>query len=173
MNLKDYIITIPDFPKKGIMFRDITSLIQQSEAFSYAVDLLAKYAKEKGATVIAGPEARGFIFGSAVAYKLGLGFVPIRKPGKLPRKEIKEEYSLEYGTNTLCIHADALNKDDKVFIIDDLLATGGTALAAAHLIERSNASVAGFGFVIDLIDLKGKELLHDYDVFTLVEYEGE
>ncbi len=173
MNLKDYIITIPDFPKKGIMFRDITSLIQQSEAFSYAVDLLAKYAKEKGATVIAGPEARGFIFGSAVAYKLGLGFVPIRKPGKLPRKEIKEEYSLEYGTNTLCIHEDALNKDDKVFIIDDLLATGGTALAAAHLIERSNASVAGFGFVIDLIDLKGKELLHDYDVFTLVEYEGE
>ena len=155
------------------MFRDITSLIQQSEAFSYAVDLLAKYAKEKGATVIAGPEARGFIFGSAVAYKLGLGFVPIRKPGKLPRKEIKEEYSLEYGTNTLCIHEDALNKDDKVFIIDDLLATGGTALAAAHLIERSNASVAGFGFVIDLIDLKGKELLHDYDVFTLVEYEGE
>jgi len=173
MNLKDYIITIPDFPKKGIMFRDITSLIQQGEAFSYAVDLLAKYAKEKGATVIAGPEARGFIFGSAVAYKLGLGFVPIRKPGKLPRKEIKEEYSLEYGTNTLCIHEDAFNKNDKVFIIDDLLATGGTALAAAHLIERSNASVAGFGFVIDLIDLKGKELLHDYDVFTLVEYEGE
>lgn len=173
MNLKDTILTIPDFPKKGIMFRDVTTLMENGEAFKEATDRLAAYAKELGATVIVGPEARGFMFGCPVATKLGIGFVPVRKPGKLPRAQLEEKYSLEYGTNILCIHADALKEGDKVFIVDDLLATGGTALAAAHLCEKSKATVVGLGFVIDLVDLKGKELLKDYTVKTLVEFEGE
>ena len=173
MNLKDTITSIPNFPKEGIIFRDITTLLQNGEAFKYCVDVFAEYAKSVGATVVAGPEARGFIFGAAVAAKLGLGFVPIRKPNKLPRAQITEEYSLEYGTNTLCMHDDAVKKGDKVVLFDDLLATGGTALAAAHLIEKSGAEVAGMGFVIDLIDLGGKKLLSKYSVKTLTEFEGE
>ena len=173
MNLSDYIATIPDFPKKGIMFRDITTLLQNGEAFSYAVSKIAEYAKSKGATVIVGPEARGFMIGCPVATELKIGFVPVRKPGKLPRASISEEYSLEYGTNTLSIHADSLKKGDKVVIVDDLLATGGTALAAAHLCERLGAEVVGMAFVIDLKDLNGRKLLKDYDVCSLLEYEGE
>ncbi len=173
MNLKDYITTIPDFPEKGIMFRDITTLLQNGEAFSYAVKQIAEFAKKKGATVIVGPEARGFMFGCPVATELNIGFVPVRKPGKLPRASISEEYSLEYGTNTLSIHADALKKGDKVLIVDDLLATGGTALAGAHLCERLGAEVVGCAFVIDLKDLNGRKILKDYDIFALTEYEGE
>lgn len=173
MNLSDYITTIPDFPQKGIMFRDITTLLQNGEAFSYAVKKIAEYAKSKGATVIVGPEARGFMFGCPVATDLKIGFVPVRKPGKLPRASISEEYSLEYGTNTLSIHADSLKKGDKVVIVDDLLATGGTALAGAHLCERLGAEVVGMAFVIDLKDLNGRKLLKDYDVYSLLEYEGE
>ncbi len=172
MNLKDYITTIPDFPKKGIMFRDITTLLQNGEAFSYAVKEIAKFAKEKGANVIVGPEARGFMIGCPVATELNIGFVPVRKPGKLPRASISEEYSLEYGTNTLSIHADALKKGDKVLIVDDLLATGGTALAGAHLCERLGAEVVGCAFVVDLKDLNGRKLLKDYDILALTEYEG-
>ncbi len=173
MDLKNYIASIEDFPKKGIIFRDITPLIENAESFSYAVNQIKEFAKSKGATVIAGPEARGFIFGCPTAKDLGLGFVSIRKPGKLPRAQITESYNLEYGSNTLCIHADSLKPGDKVVIVDDLLATGGTALAAAHLCEKAGATVVGMAFVIDLIDLKGREVLRDYDVFTLVEYEGE
>ncbi len=173
MNLKEHITTIPDWPKKGIMFRDITTLIQNPEAFSYAVDKMAEFGKMIGATVVAGPEARGFIFGAPVAAKMGVGFVPVRKPGKLPRKVITENYELEYGSNTLCIHEDAFTAFDKVLIVDDLLATGGTALATAHLVEKSGASVAGLSFIIDLVDLKGKDLLKDYKVQTLCEFEGE
>ena len=172
MELKDYITTIPDFPKKGIMFRDITTLLQNGEAFSYAVKEIAKFAKEKGANVIVGPEARGFMIGCPVATELNIGFVPVRKPGKLPRASISEEYSLEYGTNTLSIHADALKKGDKVLIVDDLLATGGTALAGAHLCERLGAEVVGCAFVVDLKDLNGRKLLKDYDILALTEYEG-
>ncbi len=172
MNLKDYITTIPDFPEKGIMFRDITTLLQNGEAFSYAVKQIAEFAKKKGATVIVGPEARGFMFGCPVATELNIGFVPVRKPGKLPRASISEEYSLEYGTNTLSIHADALKKGDKVLIVDDLLATGGTALAGAHLCERLGAEVVGCAFVIDLKDLNGRKVLKDYDILALTEYEG-
>ena len=171
MNLKDYITTIPDFPKKGIMFRDITTLLQNGEAFSYAVKEIAKFAKEKGANVIVGPEARGFMIGCPVATELNIGFVPVRKPGKLPRASISEEYSLEYGTNTLSIHADALKKGDKVLIVDDLLATGGTALAGAHLCERLGAEVVGCAFVVDLKDLNGRKLLKDYDILALTEDE--
>lgn len=173
MDLKNYIASIEDFPKKGIIFRDVTPLMQNAEAFKCAVSKMADFAKSKGATIIVGPEARGFIFGCPVATHMNLGFVPVRKPGKLPRATINEEYSLEYGTNTLSIHVDSIKKGDKVVIIDDLLATGGTALAAAHLCERLGAEVVGMAFVIDLIDLNGRKLLKDYDVFSLLEYEGE
>ncbi len=173
MDLKDYITTIPDFPTKGVMFRDITTLMQNGEAFSFAIKQIAEFAKYKGANVIVGPEARGFMFGCPVAAELKIGFIPVRKPGKLPRAAIAEEYDLEYGTNTLSIHADSLKKGDKVLVVDDLLATGGTALAAAHLCERLGAEVVGFAFVIDLKDLGGRKKLKEYDVFSLVEYEGE
>lgn len=173
MDLKNYIASIADFPKKGIMFRDITPLMQNGEVFAYACSLIAEYAKKKNATMIVGPEARGFMFGCPVAVSLNLGFVPIRKPGKLPRAAVSEEYSLEYGTNTLSMHADALKKGDKVVIVDDLLATGGTALAAAHLCERLGAEVVGMAFLIDLVDLNGRKLLKGYDVYSLMEYEGE
>lgn len=173
MDLKKYIASVPDFPKKGIIFRDITPLLQDGEAFKYTINELSEYAKGKGATVIVGPEARGFMFGCPVANNLGLGFVPARKPGKLPREVLKIDYSLEYGINSLCIHKDAVKKGDKVVIVDDLLATGGTALAAAKLVEMAGAEVAGFAFIIELTDLKGRELLKDYDVKALMEYEGE
>lgn len=173
MNIKDYIASVPDFPKKGIIFRDITPLLQNGDAFNTVIEILASNAKMQGATVIAGPEARGFIFGAPVAAKLGLGFVAIRKPGKLPREQICQDYELEYGKNTLCIHTDAIKRGDKVFIIDDLLATGGTAHAACKLIEKAGGKVVGLGFIVDLIDLNGKKLLKDYNVITLAEYEGE
>lgn len=173
MNLKDYVASVPDFPKKGIIFRDITPLLQNGEAFKYTIKELSDFASKKGATIIVGPEARGFMFGCPVASELGLGFVPARKPGKLPREELKIDYSLEYGINSLCIHKDALKKGDKVVIVDDLLATGGTALAAAKLVEMAGATVAGFVFIIELTDLKGRELLKDYEVKALMEYEGE
>jgi adenine phosphoribosyltransferase len=173
MNLKDTIVTIPNFPKEGIMFRDITTLLENAEAFKQTIEELASFAEEMGATVIVGPEARGFLIGAPVAAKLGLGFVHVRKPGKLPRAQITEEYSFEYGTNTLCIHEDALKKGDKVLIIDDLLATGGTAIAAAHLCEKTGAKVVGLALFIDLVDLKGKEVSKDYPVKTLIEFKGE
>ena len=171
--LMENIASVPDFPKPGILFRDVTPLMQNASAFNIATDALAYFAESVGATVIVGPEARGFVFGCPVATKANLGFVPVRKPGKLPRKCVCEEYSLEYGTNTLAIHDDSLKPGDKVVIIDDLLATGGTALAAAHLCEKLGAEVVGFGFVIDLVDLKGRDVLKDYEVYSLLEYEGE
>ena len=135
MNLKEYVATIKDYPKKGINFRDITPLMGDGEAYRFSVDEITKFAKEKNATMIVGPEARGFIFGCPVATNLGVGFAPIRKPGKLPRKTLDEAYDLEYGSNTLCIHEDALKKGDRVIIIDDLLATGdrkSTRLNSSH-----------------------------------------
>ena len=173
MDLRKHVANIVDFPKKGIIFRDITPIMQNAEAFRYVTNKFVEYAKSKGATVIVGPEARGFMFGCPVAVELGVGFIPVRKPGKLPRKAIEESYDLEYGSNVLAIHEDALSKGDKVIIIDDLLATGGTALATAHLVEKAGAEVVGIGFIIDLIDLKGRDVLKDYDVFTMLEYEGE
>ena len=152
MNLKDYIESIVDYPKKGIIFRDITPLLQDGDAFKYTIEKLAEFAKARGATKIVGPEARGFMFGCPVAAKLGIGFVPIRKPGKLPRKTINESYDLEYGSNTLCCHDDALRKDDKVVIIDDLLATGGSASAMIELVKRSSAVPVAAIFYIELPD---------------------
>ena len=170
MNLKEYIKDVPNYPKEGILFKDITPLLQDGEAFNYAVESLTEFAKECGATVVMGPESRGFIFGCPVATKMGVGFVPIRKPGKLPRKTIDESYDLEYGSNTLSIHEDAIKEGDKVIIIDDLLATGGTLEAAVKLVNRCNAEVVGIGCVIELKDLNGKEKIKDINVKCLISY---
>lgn len=170
MNLYDFIADVPDFPIEGILFRDITPLMQNGEAFAYTVKKLAEYAKERGADVIVGPEARGFLFGTPVAAMLGLGFVPVRKPGKLPRETVDFEYDLEYGSNTLSIHKDAIKPGQKVVIIDDLLATGGTVEASIKLVESLGGEVVGCGFVIELLDLKGRELLKDQNILSLIEY---
>lgn len=170
MELKKYIASIPDFPKQGILFRDMTPLLQDNEALTCALDKMAEFAKELNADVIVGPEARGFIFGTPVAYKLNIGFVPVRKPGKLPRKTVEFEYDLEYGTNTLCIHEDAIKKGQKVVIIDDLLATGGTVEAAVKLIEKLGGTVVGLAFLMELDDLNGREKLKGYKVESLLHY---
>ena len=173
MNLEDYVASIPDFPTKGILFRDITPMVQDGKAFHEACDLMAKYVEEKGADVIVGPESRGYLFGCPVAYKLNIGFVPVRKPGKLPRETIGCEYDLEYGSNTLEIHADAIKKGQKVVVIDDLLATGGTTEATIKLVEKLGGEVVGCAFMIELVDLKARELLKGYDIFAAIEYHGE
>ena len=170
MNLKNYVASIIDYPKEGIIFRDITPLMGNGEAYKYSVDQMTEFAKSKGATVIVGPEARGFIFGCPVATNLNIGFAPIRKPGKLPRKTLEEKYDLEYGSNTLCIHADALKPGDKVIIVDDLLATGGTVKATINLCEKLGAEVVGVACLIELVELNGREVLKGYDVLSLMEY---
>ena len=170
MNLYDYIATIPDFPQKGILYRDITPLWSDGEAYHYACDLLTEHAREIGAELVAGPEARGFIFGCPIAYNLNIGFVPIRKPDKLPRKTISYKYDLEYGTNELHVHEDAIKPGQKVLIVDDLLATGGTTNASIKLVEQLGGIVIGCAFLIELEDLKGREALNGYDVFTLMKY---
>ena len=170
MNLKNYVASIIDYPKEGIIFRDITPLMGNGEAYKYSVDKMTEFAKSKGATIIVGPEARGFIFGCPVATNLNIGFAPIRKPGKLPRKTLEEKYDLEYGSNTLCIHEDALKPGDKVIIVDDLLATGGTVKATINLCEKLGAEVVGVACLIELVDLNGREVLKGYDVLSLMEY---
>ena len=170
MNLCDYVASIANFPQEGILFRDITPLMADGEAFKYACDLIIDYAKKVGAEVVAGPESRGFIVGCPVAYELGIGFVPVRKPNKLPRETISLEYSLEYGTNTLEMHKDAIKPGQKVLIIDDLLATGGTVEASAKMIESLGGEVVGCAFLIELEDLKGREKLANYDVFAAMKY---
>ncbi len=170
MNLKDYIADIPDFPTEGILFRDITPLLQDGEAYREAINILADYAKSKNAELIIGPDSRGFIVGCPVAYKLGCGFVPVRKPGKLPRKTISHKYDLEYGSNELHLHVDAVKKGQKVMIIDDLLATGGTVEATTKLVEELGGEVVGCAFLIELEALKGREVLKDYDVFAALKY---
>lgn len=173
MDLKKYVANIIDYPKKGIIFRDITPLMGNGEAYTYACNQITEFARQKQATMIVGPEARGFIFGCPVATNLKIGFAPIRKPGKLPRKTLSEDYSLEYGSNTLCIHEDALKKGDRVVIIDDLLATGGTVKATIDLCERLGAIVVGIACLIELEDLHGRDVLKGYDVLSLMVYEGE
>lgn len=155
MDLNKHIAVINGYPKPGISFKDVTPLIANPEAFNYAVDEFIKFAKEKGANIIVGPEARGFIFGAPVAVKGGYGFIPVRKPGKLPREVISYSYDLEYGSDTLCMHKDAIKKGDKVVIIDDLVAVGGTIDAAAHLIESLGGEVVGVACVIALEGLPG------------------
>jgi len=170
MNLETIIRDVPDFPKKGILFKDITTLLQDGEAFRLASNrMLKKYLEVKIDKVLA-IEARGFIFGGVLAYKLGCGFVPARKPGKLPFKCVREEYTLEYGSNSLEIHEDGIRSGEKVLIVDDLLATGGTALAAAKLAEKLGGEVAGIEFLIELGFLHGREKLAGYKVNSLITY---
>lgn len=170
MNIKEYIRDIKDFPKEGILFRDITPLLQNGEAFNYTINQIVEYAKAKNVNVVVGPESRGFIFGCPVAINLGIGFVPIRKPGKLPYEQVMVDYSLEYGKNTLCMHKDAINPGDNVLIVDDLLATGGTTKAACRLVEKLGGNVVGIACVIELKDLEGRKEVADYDVFTQIVY---
>ncbi len=171
--LEKSIRNIPDFPKPGILFRDITTLVQNKDAFKKTVDLLSKKYKGKGFDKVVGVEARGFIFGGSVALKIGAGFVPVRKKGKLPYKTISTTYELEYGTDTLEIHKDAITPGEKILIIDDLLATGGTIKAVTELVNQLGGKIAGIGFVIELVDLKGKEKLKNYPVFSLIKFQGE
>ncbi|MCP4230394.1 MAG: adenine phosphoribosyltransferase [bacterium] len=168
--LKSHIRDVPDFPKEGIIFKDITTLLIEPDAFKLALDSLYDSFKGEGVTKVASVEARGFIFGAPLAYMLGAGFVPLRKPGKLPYKTDKEEYKLEYGTDAIEVHIDAFEEGDKVLILDDLLATGGTALAAARLVEKSGADITTIAFVVELDFLEGRKKLEGYDVFTLLHY---
>ncbi len=172
-DLRKYIRTVPDFPKKGIMFRDITTLLKDPEAIKAALKQLTNFSKELGVSKVVGIESRGFIFGAMLAEKLNAGFVPIRKPGKLPAEKESATYALEYGTDTIEIHKDAIKLGEKVLLHDDLLATGGTAQAAANLIEKLGGEVAQISFLIDLKFLNGREKLKKYDVRGLVEYESE
>lgn len=174
MNLKDAIRTIPDFPKKGIMFRDVTTLMTNRRAFAESVIRMSAPYQEMMIDNIVGIEARGFIFGAAVAYELNAGFVPVRKKGKLPFDTYEQDYELEYGTDTLELHADAIRGQEKILIIDDLLATGGTAEATIKLLRQAGANVVGAAFVVDLPELGGRKRIEalGIPVLTLVEFEG-
>jgi len=173
MNLKEKIRTVPNWPIKGVMFRDITSLLIVPEAFRAACDMLYDRYKNMEFDKIVGIDARGFFFASVLAYKLGKGFVPVRKKGKLPPETVCQEYSLEYGTNTVEIRDDAIKKGEKVLIVDDLIATGGTVAAAAKLVEKLGGEVLECAFIIELPELKGREKIKEYKIFTLTEFEGE
>ena len=173
MDLKQKIRSIPDFPKKGIVFRDITTLLADKDAFRAAVDEMTSHYKKKDIDLVLGAEARGFIFGALLAYNLGTGFIPVRKPGKLPYKTCQASYDLEYGKNVLQMHVDAVKKGDKVLIVDDLVATGGTAKAKAELVEKMGGEVVGFCFLIELEFLNPRKILKDYDVYSLIKYDSE
>lgn len=170
MDLKKYIAEVPDFPQKDILFRDITPLMLDGKAYQEAAKAFTDYAREKKANLIVGPEARGFIFGCPVAVTLGIGFAPVRKPGKLPRETVSQSYDLEYGSNTLCMHKDAVKPGDKVIVIDDLLATGGTMEATVKIVEKLGGEVVGLAFLIELTELDGRQKLQDYDILTLISY---
>jgi adenine phosphoribosyltransferase len=167
---EDLIRDVPDFPKPGILFKDITPVVQNYPAMKEVTEVLADWAREKGADVVVGIEARGFIFGTALAMALGVGFVPLRKLGKLPGNCIAEEYALEYGTNTVEMHTDSIQPGQRAIIIDDLLATGGTAAAACRLVERLGGTVAGLGFLVELEFLEGRKVLSAYEVNAILRY---
>jgi len=171
--LVDAIRSIPDFPKQGIVFRDITTLLKDAEALRYAVDQLHSRYEASRIDKVVCIESRGFILGSALAVSLGAGFVPIRKKGKLPAEVIREEYALEYGTDIIEMHLDALKPGERILLHDDLLATGGTMCAAVKLVEKLQAHIVGISFLIELSFLHGRKHLHEYDVFSLVQYECE
>lgn len=171
MNLKESIRVIENFPIEGISFKDITTLIADGEALKEAIDQIVNHLKDKKIDLIVGPEARGFIFGVPVAYALGVGFIPVRKPGKLPGETISVNYGLEYGEDQLQIHKDAIKPGQRVAIVDDLLATGGTVEGVAKLIEQAGGEVASLDFVIELTELNGKDKLKGYDVLSLVKYD--
>ena len=171
MNLKDDVTVVDGWPKEGISFKDITTVMDNGKVYKYATDQIVDYAREKGAELIVGPEARGFIMGCPVAYALEVGFAPVRKEGKLPREVIRAEYGLEYGTDVLTMHKDAVSPGQKVLIVDDLLATGGTVEATVRLIEAQGGIVVGCAFLIELEDLKGREKIAGYDIKTLIQYD--
>ena len=170
MDLKKYIRNIQDYPKEGILFRDITTLLKDKDAFKFAIDSMAKQVEDKKIDYIVGAESRGFLIGSALAYRLNCGFVPVRKKGKLPCKTISEEYALEYGTDSLYMHEDAINKGANVLIVDDLIATGGTALAMMKMVERLGGNIVGSSFLIELKELNGRKDIGKYPVNVLIEY---
>ena len=168
--LKSSIRDVPDFPKQGIIFKDITTLLQDADLFGQAIDILYQSVEGMKIDAIAAIESRGFIFGSVLAYKLGIGFIPIRKPGKLPAEVFSEEYALEYGTDTIEIHKDAISPGQKILLVDDLLATGGTALASCNLIEKSGATIESILFLIELDFLNGRKLIEKYNIQSLLIY---
>jgi len=171
--LEDYVVTIPDFPEPGIMFRDITSVIQSPEGLKLAVDGLADLVRDLDFDLVIGPESRGFIFGVPVAYLLGKGFIPVRKKGKLPRETVSQKYDLEYGQAEVEIHKDAVRPGQKVVIVDDLIATGGSAEAAAKLVEKLGGQVVKMVFVMELAGLEGRKKLNGYNVESLIVYPGK
>ncbi len=172
-DLRNLIRSVPDFPKKGIVFRDITTLLKDGRAFARAVDQFADHYRTASVKTVVSTEARGFIIGGALAMRLGAGFVPARKPGKLPAAATKESYALEYGTDSVEIHTDAIRAGDRVLVHDDLLATGGTAAATCKLVERLGGIVVGVCFLIELSFLPGRKKLEAYDVFSLISYDSE
>ena len=173
MDLKQHIRSLPDFPKPGIMFRDITTLIANPEAFQYAIDRMAEEYRDAGITAVLAAEARGFLFGAPLALQLNASLVPVRKPGKLPGESHSVSYDLEYGQDTLEMHVDAVGETDRVLLVDDLLATGGTIEACARLAEQAGATVAGFAFLVELDFLQGRKRLADYPICSLVRYADE
>lgn len=170
MELKDYIRSIQDYPKEGILFRDITTLLKDKDAFKLAIDKMSEQVKDKKVDLIVGAESRGFLIGSALAYKMNCGFIPVRKKGKLPYKTISEEYALEYGTDTLYMHEDAIKKGDNVLVVDDLIATGGTALAMIKMVEKLGGNVIGSSFLIELEELNGRKEIEKYPINVLIKY---
>ena len=170
MDFKKYIAIVPDYPKEGIVFKDISPLMNDGEAYKAATDAIVEFAKEKEIDLIVGPEARGFIIGCPVAYALGIGFAPVRKEGKLPREVVKVEYGKEYGKDVLTIHKDAIQPGQRILITDDLLATGGTIEATIKLVEELGGVVAGIAFLVELTYLDGRDKLEGYDVLTLMHY---
>ncbi len=170
MDLKKYIADVKDFPEQGIIFRDISSLMANGEAYRYSIKEIVKYAQDLNVDKVVGPEARGFMVGCPVAVELGCGFAMARKKGKLPRETVEVSYGLEYGKATLQLHQDAILPGDKVLVCDDLLATGGTTAATIELVEKLGGEVVGLAFLIELLDLKGRDLIQGYDIFTLMEY---
>lgn len=170
MNFKDKIRVIPDFPKKGIQFKDITTLLQDGKAYQKAINEMVDKVKDQNIDVIVGPEARGFVVGAPIAYALGVGFVPVRKAGKLPYETVEAAYSLEYGKDRLALHKDAIQKGQRVLIADDLLATGGTIQTTVDLVEQLGGEVVGLSFFIELTYLDGRDKLKDIDIFSLMQY---
>ena len=172
MNLKEHIRIIEDFPKINISFKDITTLAQKGDAFRYAINSISDYLKDKDVDLIIGPEARGFLVGAPVAFSLGVGFIPVRKRGKLPSETVQVEYELEYGVDILEIHKDAIKPKQRVAIVDDLLATGGTIEAVAKLVNTLGGEVVALAFLVELKELNGKEKLKNYETMALVEYDN-
>ncbi|HJE19607.1 MAG TPA: adenine phosphoribosyltransferase [Aliicoccus persicus] len=172
MDLKQFVTEVQDWPKAGVNFKDITTIMDNGEAFRYATDQIVEYAREKEIDIVVGPEARGFIIGCPVAYSMGVGFAPVRKRGKLPREVIEYEYDLEYGSNILTMHKDAIKPGMRVLITDDLLATGGTVEASIKLVEKLGGVVVGLAFLIELKYLNGMERIQGYDKLSLITYES-